>query len=108
MQILFAIGVTILAATQAQPQAPLLSSTKPAEITFVNAEFKDAISLMAKTLGLVVEMDQTVTEDMQRQKVGVIKLRDVTLEQAIATLTNVVGLSYEVVNEKTVRIFKKG
>jgi hypothetical protein len=34
-------------------------------------------------------------------------MRDVTVEEAIAALTKITGLSYSIVNETTVRIFKK-
>ena len=107
MHILLAIGITILTATQAQAP-PSLAPTEPLKaMTFVNAEFRDAISLVAKSGGIVIEMDQTVSDSMQRQKIGTMRMRDVTVEQAVAQLTRVVGLSYTVVDGKTVRIFKK-
>ena len=108
MHILLAIGVTILAATQAQPHPSLVSAhPEPLTINFVDTEFKDAISFLARFGGVVIELDQTVSVENQHQKVGVIKMDKASLEEAISALTHAANLSYEVVNEKTVRIFKK-
>jgi len=108
MHILLALGVTILASTQAQTPPRLASADpEPLSVNFVNSEFKDAISLIARFGKVVIELDQTVTPEIQHQKIRV-KMDRVTVEEAIAALTHEANLSYEVVNETTVRIFKKG
>lgn len=110
MHILLAIGVTILAATQAQTQ-PSLAETKPMSITFISSvPLEKAISTLAQVASTTIEFDQTVTAEVRTGPVSssVVNMRDVTLEEAIAILTRLNGLSYSIVDAKTVRIFKKG
>src|ERR1041384_6535449 len=108
MHILLALGVTLLAATQAQTQPKLASADpQPLSINFVNSEFKDAISFIARYGGGGVELDQRGTPEREHQKIR-IKMDRVNVEEAIAAITHEANLSYTVVNETTVRIFKKG
>ena len=109
MHILLAVGVTILAATQTQPQ-PSLLPTQPMSLTFIaTVPFEKAISAIAELGGVTIEFDQTVTEDIRHAAVsstGTLSMRDVRMEEAIQILTRLQGLSYSV-DGKTVRIFKK-
>ena len=111
MHILLALGVTILAATQTQTPFSLLP-TQPMSLTFIaSVPFEKAISTIAEVTGVTIEFDQTVTEEVRRAPVstsGTVNLRNVIAEQAIKTLTELQGLSYLVLDRKTVKIFKKG
>jgi hypothetical protein len=110
MQILLALGVTILATTQT-PTQPSLLPTQPMSLTFIaTVPFEKAISAIAEVSRVTIEFDQTVTEDARRAPVsstGALSMRDVSAEEAIQMLTRLQGLSYSV-DGKTVRIFKKG
>jgi Na+(H+)/acetate symporter ActP len=113
MNILLAGVVSILtAATPAQPQAPTgLINSGPLTITFVNTVTLDeALSTLSKVSGVVMEIGSTVPEDVRKQPLSEsspISMRNVTLEQMIDTLTRLKGLSFAVVNEKLIFIFKK-
>ena len=110
MHTLLAVGVTILTATTpAQPQ-PVLAATQPLNVTFVMpVAFEDTMSFLAQTSGVTIDLDETVSLEVRQQPLSgyAISLRDVSLEEAIAQLTKVKGLDYTIVNEKTVRIYKK-
>jgi hypothetical protein len=108
MHILLAVGVTLLAAGQAAPP-PALSAAQPITITFVNAPLQDALTSLARLSGVVIEIDQTVTEEMRRQPVhqSTIRMRELSLEEAIGTLTRLNGLSYTIVDARMVRISRK-
>jgi hypothetical protein len=112
MSILLAGIVSILtAAAPVQPQAPTgLLDTSPITITFTNAVTLDqAISTLSKLSGVVVEVGKNVPEDVMQQPVSpsTISMRNVTLEQAFGTVTDLKGLSFAVINPKLVVIFKK-
>ena len=112
MHILLAIGVSILQV--AAPPPTLLTvpnGNKPISVTFnETAPFGEAISMLAKASGVTIEFDQTVSEQVRRQPMtdSKIVLKDVNLEQAVAFLTERMGLSYIVLEGKSIRIFKKG
>ena len=111
MHVLVALGVTILAATQTQTPFSLLPA-QPMSLTFIaTVPFEKAISTIAEVNGITIEFDQTVTEEMRRAPVsssGTLNMRNVVAEDAIQMLTKLQGLSYLVLDRKTVRIFKKG
>ena len=109
MQTLLALGVTILTAAAPVQSQPAHVQAKPVTINFVNATFEDAISFLAKYAQVTIELDQTVTPEMRLQKVagGRLVFRDVSFDEALAELTRLHGLSYTVVDEKMIRIFKK-
>jgi hypothetical protein len=111
MQILLIAGVTLLTAgAPDQGQQPALVAIPPVTVTFLQPSFEDAMSSLAQMSGVLIEIDQTVTSDVRRQPVAEspITMRAVTLEQAVEVLTRLKGLSYSMVDAKTVRIFKKG
>jgi hypothetical protein len=110
MNILIAVGVTILTAGAAQSSQPAgLVTGEPINVTFVNAPFEDALTMLAKASGVTIEIDQTVTQAQRREPVydSPIRLRDVSLEGALDTLTRLKGLSYSIVSAKMVLIYKK-
>ena len=108
MHMLLAVGLTLL--TAAMPQAQTLAPTPPLTVTFVDTSFEEAVSFIAKLAGLTIEIDQSVSQELQREPIagGPIKLRDVTIEEALRTLTERNGLAYSIVSAKAVRIYKKG
>ena len=117
MHILLAVGVTVLTATTPQqtsaPQ-PVLAPTQPLSITFVvdatkRPTFEEAISFLARYSRVAIELDGSVPSDIRGQAVAdsTLNIRDLTLEEAIGLLTRIKGLSYSIVDAKTVRIFKK-
>ena len=116
MHMLLAVGVTILSATTPTSNSqPSLSQTTPLSITFVASSesgapsFEDAITSIARIAGVVIELDVSMPQELRRQAVadGTISLNGAGLEDAIGFLTRMKGLSYSVVNARTLRIFKK-
>ena len=110
MHILLAVSVTtILTATT--PQAPpALAPSAPITLTFRDTTLGDAISMLARYSGVTIEIDQTVSPEVMSQPIGGsgrMLFREVSLEEAIAALTRVNGLSYSVIGEKAIRVFKK-
>lgn len=108
MQILLAVGVTLLTATLPQSQAAL-APAPPITVTFVDASFEEAVSFIAKFARLTIEIDQSVSPELRREPIAgaPVRLRDVTIEEALRVLTDRNGLAYSIVNAKTVRIYKK-
>ena len=108
MQILLAVGVTLLTATLPQGRA-VLAPAPPINVTFVDASFEEAVSFIAKFAKLTIEIDQSVPQELQRQPLsgGPLKMQAVTIEEALLALTERNGLAYSIVNAKTVRIYKK-
>ena len=111
MSILLAVGVALLQVVAPPPTLLTVpNGNKPISVTFNNtAPFGDAISMLAKVSGVPIEFDATVPEKIQRQPMtdSKIVLTNVNLEQAVAFLTEKMGLSYIVVEGKSIRIFKK-
>jgi hypothetical protein len=108
MQILLAVGVTLLTATIPQGQ-PVLDPAPSINVTFVDTSFEAAVSFIAKFAKLTIEIDQSVPQDLRREPIAgaPIKMKDVTIDQALRALTERNGLAYSIVNARTVRIYKK-
>ena len=111
MRHLLIAGVLVLASTvdssaQTQLQTP---SAAPINLTFIKAQLGDALSLIAKSAGVTIEFDATVTEEMRNAPLAqeAIRLNGVTVEEAIAALTSVNGLTYTIIGPRAVRISKK-
>ena len=106
MHTLLALGVTVL--TASSPAQPTLAATQPFSVVFVMPKFEQAISSLAQMTGVTIEIDQTVGDDIRQQPVAdtALNFRDVKLEEAIGVITRLKGLSYTVVDEKSIRIFK--
>jgi hypothetical protein len=106
MHTLLALGVTVL--TASSPAQPTLAATQPFSVVFVMPKFEQAISSLAQMTGVTIEIDQTVGDDIRQQPVAdtALNFRDVKLEEAIRVITRLKGLSYTVVDEKSIRIFK--
>jgi hypothetical protein len=118
MHILLAVGVTVLTATtpaQTSTPQPVLAPTQPLSVTFVvdaskRPTFEEAISFLARYATIAIELDGSVPGEIREQAVAdsTLSMRGVSLEEGIAMLTRIKGLSYSIVDAKTVRIFKKG
>lgn len=106
MHTLLALGVTVL--TASSPAQPTLAATQPFSVVFVMPKFEQAISSLAQMTGVTIEIDQTVGEEIRRQPLAdtALNFRDVKLEEAIGLLTRLKGLSYTIVDERTIKIFK--
>jgi hypothetical protein len=110
MQILLAIAVSFLQATAPPTLLTAPNANTPITVTFnKTAAFEDAIAMLAKASGVPIEFDETVPAPLKRQPMtdSEISLRNVNLEQAVATLTERMGLSYIVVKGQSIRIYKK-
>lgn len=112
MQIVLATVLTLLAVTApAQAQAPGLIVTPPMTLTFGNgATFEAAVSTLSRLSGIEIEIGPSVPENVRREPLSPqspLRMTNVTLEQAIDTLTRLKGLSFVIVNSKTIAIFKK-
>lgn len=110
MNILLAIGVTILAAT-APPQPQPAGLGSPLTVTFVkNVSIEEVVSTFSKMSGITMEFDFSVTEEMRKLPAFPnvpVTLRNVTLEQAIDLMTRDKGLAYIVLDPKVLRIYRK-
>ena len=111
MHTLLAIGVAIIQVATAPPTLlTVANANKPISVTFnETAPFGEAMAMLAKVSGVSIEFDETVPEELRRQPMtdSKIVLRNVNLEQAVASLTERMGLSYIVLEGKSIRIFKK-
>ena len=109
MHVLLAVGVTLLTATLAEQGQTALGQASPVNITFVKASFEEAVSAIARVTGMMIELDQSVADELRREPIGEgpINLRSTTIEQAHEFVTARKGLTYSMVNAQTVRIYKK-
>ena len=104
MRILILAGITLLAATTAFAQPRLApKSNEPFTVMFVNTSFTDVMTFLGRHTGIEFRIDETERHHI----ISRVNLEKATLEEVLETLTHQVGLSWEVVDEKTVRIFKK-
>ena len=109
MHILLAVGVTLLTATLPNQSQTGLVPTAPVNITFVKASFEEAVSMIARISSVTIELDQTVSAEVRRGLIAEspIMMRGATLEQALAVLTTMKGLSYSIAGPQAVRIYQK-
>jgi hypothetical protein len=111
MRHLLIAGVLVLASTVDSSAQTQLQNTAaaPINLTFIEAQLGDALSLIATYGGVTIEFDATVTEEMRRAPLAeqAIRLNGITVEEAIATLTSMNGLTYTIIGPKAVRISKK-
>lgn len=110
MRHLLIAGVMVLtsAATSAAQTQPALSAA-PINLTFIKAPLADALTTIARIAGLTIEIDATVTEEIRRAQLAnqPIRLVNATVEQALAGLTSMNGLTYTITGPKAVRISKR-
>ena len=102
-----AIVLTTTAASAGQTGTTSLP-TAPLTLTLVNAPLEDVLSLIARMGGITIEIDATVTEDVRRAPMPErLRFIDSTVEEVLAKLTSLSGLTYTISGPKAVRITKK-
>jgi type II secretory pathway component GspD/PulD (secretin) len=74
-------------------------------IKFVNTAFEDVIGFLTRYAGIAVEFDDSATSERRNTKLTV-SMSDVTLEEALDTLTRLSGLTYKVVDAQTILIYE--
>jgi hypothetical protein len=99
------VVAAILAAFAADAQQPALRNTEPITVIFVNTAFDHIIGLVAKYARIEVQVDETVTRERRATKITV-RLKDVTVEEALETITREAGLAYKVVDAHTILIYQ--
>jgi hypothetical protein len=110
MHTLLAVGVTILTAGSPAQARPELIPSQPINVTFVMpVAFEETLSFLAKASGVTIELDDTVTPEIRKLPLSTyaISFRGATFEEALSQMTMLKGLSYTIVDAKTVRIYKK-
>ena len=88
------------ARASSQPPALLNFTTPLPLIRFTNAGLKDVLASIAATTGINITYDREVTD---RQIT--VQLDGATLEQALNQIMTMNGLSYKVVNERSIFVF---
>jgi general secretion pathway protein D len=83
-----------------QPPALLNFTTPLPLIRFNNASLKDVLSSIAGTTGINITYDREVTD-----RSITVQLDGATLEQALNQIMTMNGLSYKVVNERSIFVF---
>ena len=111
MRHLLIAGAIVLTSTVVAPAQTQLApiTANPVTLHFIQAApIGEALSVVGRLAGITIEFDKTVTEDMQRASLTQeMRMRDVSVEQAISALTSTNGLTYTIIGPKTVRISKK-
>ena len=74
-------------------------------VKFVNTPFEDVIGFLAKYVGIELQFDDSASSERRTTRITV-SMSDVTLEEALDTLTRLAGLSYAVVDAQTIRIIQ--
>ena len=105
MRMLAVAVITLLAGYVADAQQLAPRNTEPIKIHLVNATFNDAIGFVAKQVGIKVQFDESATNERRNTKLT-LRLIDVTLEEALDTLTRFSGLTYKVVDAQTILIYQ--
>ncbi len=108
MQLLLALGVSLLAASSTQAQPGMLTETKPITVRFIApATPEEIISTLAELSGTTIEWDQSVSEELRRTPIAnQIVFTNATIRDALSLILKASGLSYRVVDSKTLLIFK--
>lgn len=110
MRHLLLASVLVLGATatsDAQTQSPF--NTRPLTVTFVDSRLEDALTFLARSAGLTIEFDATLTEEVRQAPMvdSTLKMQDVTVEEALSLISTRNGLAYTVIGPKAIRISKK-
>src|SRR4051812_43428156 len=96
------MAVTVVAASAQQPQ-PALAATSPLTFHFFNSSVADTLDLVTKKAGITVQFADDVTAQMKRKEITV-DGTSVTLDEALSTIVKAAGLTYRVIDPKTVKI----
>jgi hypothetical protein len=104
------VGLVVLsAATSAVHGASLQQlaprNSDPITIHLAGTTFEDAIGFVSRHAGIEVQFDDTATSERRNTRLT-LNLEDVTLEMALDAMTRLSGLSYSVVDAKTIRVYQ--
>ena len=105
MRMLAVAVMTLLAALAADAQQLAPRNTEPVTIRLVNTTFDDAIGFMAKHWGIDVQFDDSASPERRNTKL-VLNMTDVTLEEALEEMTRLAGLTYKVVDARTILVYQ--
>ena len=97
--------ITLLSVHTADAQKLEPRQSGPLTISFVNTSFEDIIGFVGKYAGLLIEIDESATAERRNTRLTV-RMKDVTVEEALDHLTRLAGLSYMVVDAQTIRIYQ--
>ena len=84
-------------------RAPALESPAPITLKLVDTRLEEAIAMIGRFAGITIQWDATVTEEARSQTVTV-SFVNAQLVKALALVLDETGLTYVVVEAKTVRI----
>lgn len=90
-------------AANAQQLAP--RNTEPITIHLVNTAFEEAIGFVGRHAGIAVQFDDSASPERRTTRL-LLNMKDVTLEEALDTMTRLAGLSYKVVDAQTILIYQ--
>jgi hypothetical protein len=105
MRMFVVAALTVLAADAADAQQPALRNAGPITVIFVNTEFDRVIGLVAKYGEIDVQFDDSITRERRATKITV-RMKDVTVEEAVDAITREAGVAYKVVDPHTILIYE--
>src|SRR4029450_5672644 len=97
--------LTRLAAHAADAQQLAPRNKEPRTIILVNTTFDDAIGFVGRQGGIDVQFDESATPERRGTKLT-LRMKDVTLEEALAALPRMPGLPYKVVDTQPILIHR--
>ena len=83
----------------------VLAASGPLTVIFVNTEFDRVIGFVAQYGEIEARFDDTITRERRATKIT-IRMKDVTLEEALDAITREAGVTYKWVDQKTVLIYQ--
>jgi hypothetical protein len=105
MRMLAIAVITLLAAYAADAQQLAPRNTDPITIHLAGTTFEDAIGFVSRHAGIEARFDSTATSERRNTRLT-LNLEDVTLVEVLDALTRLSGLTYEVVDAKTILIYQ--
>jgi hypothetical protein len=100
-----AIAFALTSVVSMQGQVALKPTT--VNLRVVDATLADLVGTIARTTAIDIRLDDTVGEEARSRKVEHVVFRDASLESVLTFLTDQAGLTFEVIDEKTVQIRAK-
>ena len=98
--IFIALALTSTISLAAQP---VLTPARLSLIV-VDATLTEVFTTITRTTGTEILIDASAAEQVKIEKLGRVNFENAQLEDALRFLTNSQGLTFEIVDEKTVRI----
>jgi hypothetical protein len=105
MRMLAIAVITLLTVYAANAQQLAPRNTEPITIHLVNTTFEDAIGFVGRHAGIAVQFDDSATAERRTTRL-LLTMKDVTLEEALDTMTRLAGLTYKVVDVQTILIYQ--